>query len=498
MPDNTLKLSPEQQQKLSTNLGAWHLALRPDEKPAWFHQRLIIPAIERLLNGRGKRKLAICLPPGHGKSEVGTVSLIPFLLGSRPGIRAMTLSYSTAFAMEFGRRIRNICESDLATEVFPTAHPTLDSHGSKRFSTKGGSSYFAAGFNDRIAGVHYDFIGIDDPVKSMFEAQSEPKMRARFDVYRSVVKDRLRPKGKMLMSLTRYWLRDFFARVMEAEPDAWDILIVPAEDTDGKFGWPPDRRGRFLWSDYYGDAHYESAKSDQEVWWSVWQQQPRAFDEFWFNEDWFLTYKPGTVKRGWAHYMICDPGLAMSARSDRTSILVIAAGPENRVFVVDWVYDRLNPEQRAQHIVRLARKWKPRRFVYEEQGLVSDTFYLNQRMAKENLVLRPVAVGRKGPRAQLTKESRIRELRSDFAQARIWFPPSIMQKCADGSEIDVIATFRNEEFIPYRGEDSVRHDDGLDSLSRIHDPELRIQFIPEPDGRPERREPQRGGWEAAW
>jgi len=65
---------------------------------------------------------------------------------------------------------------------------------------------------------------------------------------------------------------------------------------------------------------------------------------------------------------------------------------------------------------------KPRKWIYEEFGLVNDTWHLTKRAKKEGIQIHPVAVGRKGPRHMLSKEARIDQMVPDFREGRIWLP----------------------------------------------------------------------------
>jgi len=472
--------------QLAASLGDWYLALNPTYHDAPFQQEQIVPALEHLARRHGKRKLLIEVPPGHAKTDLATKHFIPHYLGNHPGHSAMTLSYSDDLSKMFGRAIKNVCNDPIAQSVFPGLALTRDSRANSFFATVQGNDYYAVGFDGTIAGRRVDLLGIDDPVKNKVQAESETIMSSHFDVYRSVVKSRLKPNGLMFMALTRYGLRDFAARVLESEGAEWDILSIPAEDAEG----------HYLWEEHYGRAHYESAKRDEEVWWATYMQRPKAFTENYFREEWLCFSEPGAVKGAWGNYMICDPALAQTRKANRTSIVVVAAGPERRIFLRDWVYDRLDPDQRADACCRLVRKWQPRRFLYEEFGLTADTFYLGKRFKQEGIALRPISTGRRGPRAALSKDDRIKELRSDFRDGLIWFPKSLKQTCVDGTTIDVIRTFLDEEYLPYRGPDSVPRDDGLDTLSRLHDPELRLEYVPEADPAERRRDDRRGSWEA--
>jgi len=155
---------------------------------------------------------------------------------------------------------------------------------------EGTNNFFANGI------LVHNCIVIDDPVKSMVEGRSEARMEEVFDIYRSVVKQRQKPGGIIVTYLTRYGMRDFAGRVMEAEGTMWKELMFPAEQ--------PADSGRYLWPQYMGKPYYEEAKKDPEVWWSVMQQQPKQLRSHVFRPEW-LTY--WDVERGWVEPLPTDP-----------------------------------------------------------------------------------------------------------------------------------------------------------------------------------------------
>lgn len=208
--------------------------------------------------------------------------------------------------------------------------------------------------------------------------------------------------------------------------------------------------------------------------------------------------------RKWAAYGICDAGRAVHRRADRTSIGIFTCGPEQRVFLVDWVLDRLDPGQRADTLVRLIKKWRPLRFIYEEIGMASDTFYINERFQRESIDLRLTPVGkgdRKGPKGMkgISKHERIVQLTEWFSAGRIVIPRTLLYKQVDGVVVDLIHYFIHEEYLPYRGPQSTRHDDALDMFSRLLDPQLRLEWVDAVDTSDEDEEMDRaigrGGWE---
>ena len=207
--------------------------------------------------------------------------------------------------------------------------------------------------------------------------------------------------------------------------------------------------------------------------------------------------------RKWQAYGICDSAFSQKHRADRTSIGIFSTGPERRVFLIDWVLDRLDPRQRGDAIVRLIRKWTPVRFIYVEVALMSDTFYLNERFEREHIDLRLIPVGRKGPRKELSKHERICQIAEWFREGRIVLPRQLIYTQVDGKTVDLIHYFINQEFLPYRGTDTIRHDDGLDMFSRLLDSELRLEYDmdrgdEDEDDSPYDRPIGKGGWEALY
>ncbi len=186
-------------------------------------------------------------------------------------------------------------------------------------------------------------------------------------------------------------------------------------------------------------------------------------------------------RRG-ATYGICDAARSTKRSADRTSIGIFTCGPGQKVFLLDWVLDQMDPGQRADALVRLVKKWRPIRFVYEEIAMASDTFYLNERFQRENIDLRLIPIGRndlKGAKGVkgVSKHDRIVQLTEWFREGRIVLPRKLLYTQVDGKTVDLIYYFIHDEYLLYRGPNTTRRDDALDMFSRLLDPQLRLEFI---------------------
>jgi hypothetical protein len=173
--------------------------------------------------------------------------------------------------------------------------------------------------------------------------------------------------------------------------------------------------------------------------------------------------------------------MGKSAAHDRSAILVLIAGPEKKVFLVDAVLDRLDPTERIEHLVRLTRIWKPSSIYFEEYALTADTHFMRRRFDEEGLTETPIiSIGRKGIRGmdggRLAKDERIMQLQPDFRDGLIWLPKRMVRRLLDGTDFDIIDYVVNREYLPYAGEGSIENDDFLDCLSRIHSPEVTMQY----------------------
>jgi hypothetical protein len=510
-------------------LGSYYLALNPGYSYVPYQQERIIPAIEALAAGDLDR-LMLFVPAGHAKSDIATKAFIPWYLGNHPNHNAMLVCHTYPLAKDFGSHIRNtMSRNPIHLAAFPQCRVDNANRASDFFKTSAGNSFYAFGMDGGATGRRADILIIEDPIKDLQEALSETVQHAIHNTYKAVLKDRLRPGGKILFIMTRWAVRDLAARILEEEGARWKVLVLKAQEPDPLCEGCRDNvdphkcTAPYLWEGHFGRDRYEEAKEDGYIWESKWQQMPKPFLAQPFQQEWLRFYLPqgarpevnadGTIIAEPADYakiikfntyIFVDPALGKESRHDRTCILVLAAGPERRLFLVDAVLDRLDPGERINHLVRLVRLWKPQQVVYEEYGLTADSYFIDERFKQEGIELAVTSVGRKAIRGmsgqaggRLSKADRIMQLASDFKNARIWLPKKMTRKLSDGSNFEIIKYVIEREILPWAGEGSTVHDEFLDCLSRIHDPEVWISHVEreEEDVDHDSYTP-RGSWEA--
>lgn len=207
---------------------------------------------------------------------------------------------------------------------------------------------------------------------------------------------------------------------------------------------------------------------------------PKADPMQGFKRDWLCFYYRLVATERMNKYLLVDAANSKKKGSDYTAMLMVGIASDGNYYILDLVRDRLNLKERSDRVFDLHRKWKPREVRYEKYGLMADVEHLKQRMENENYRFNIVEVA-----GQTSKEDRIKRLIPLFEQHRIWFPKSKHVTDWQKQTVDLVHAFVEEE---YMGFPFSLHDDLLDALARIAEPDLRLiwpreektEYIPPP------------------
>lgn len=266
----------------------------------------------------------------------------------------------------------------------------------------------------------------------------------------------------------------------------WKVVTLMSEPPEGseqaKYLAP---NCRYLWEEFFGPSRYEDAKKNQWKWETSCQQRPEDALPERFERRWLRVYTD-KINPGRFHvWVLCDPALATHHKADRTSIMALAGLRNQRLAIVDWVLDRLDPAERTMRLIKMADRWEADAILYEETGMQADTFYLDRDVEAYGLNCPIIPVGRKGYRHQMSKDVRIAGLLATFREGRIVLPgvptpdgplPRFWYEQKDGKVVDLMAYLIESEYVLWAGKGSLDHDEGLDTLSRIHDPEFQMIY----------------------
>lgn len=195
-----------------------------------------------------------------------------------------------------------------------------------------------------------------------------------------------------------------------------------------------------------------------------------------FKREWvkFYDYHDG---KGLNTYLLVDPANEKKKHSDYSAFIVVGLGADRNYYILDMVRDRFNLTERANTLFRLHEKWKPRLVGYEKYGKDADIQHFESKMKLDNYRFHIQALG-----GQTAKADRIRRLIPPFENGKMWFPEQLDYTGADHKTRDLVRDFVEQELM---GFPVALHDDMLDCLARILDPNFPVSW---PKERPEERQ----------
>ena len=159
------------------------------------------------------------MPPRHTKSEFASYLFPAWVMGQKPQTKIIQATHTAELAVGFGRKVKNLLDSDIYRDVFPDIQLARDAKASGRWSTDMGGEYYAVGVGGALAGRGADLCIIDDPVSEQ-DALSPAALDNIYEWYTSGPRQRLQPGGAIIIVMTRWSIRDLTAKVCRSRPRA--------------------------------------------------------------------------------------------------------------------------------------------------------------------------------------------------------------------------------------------------------------------------------------
>ncbi len=199
----------------------WLPIVSPEFRWDWPHLRLLQEKCQRIIDGK-LRRLAIFMPPQHGKSEQVTVRLPAFALERNPKIRVAVGSYNQTHANKFSRKTRRIVRGRVRLST--------ERRAVGEWETEAGGHFQAVGVGAGITGNPADLIIVDDPIKSREEADSEVYRNRVFEWFTEDIYSRKSKDCPIILIFTRWHEDDLWGR-LSGLPNAadWEVLTLRAE-----------------------------------------------------------------------------------------------------------------------------------------------------------------------------------------------------------------------------------------------------------------------------
>lgn len=160
--------------------------------------------------------------------------------------------------------------------------------------------------------------------------------------------------------------------------------------------------------------------------------------------------------------------------NDYTSMLVLGRGADDNWRLHDGIRERLGLSERADALMELHKLYQPKHVFYEDYGMQADIEHIEYVQNVQTYTFDITPIG-----GNMSKMNRIMRLMPVFKNGRILLPRSCIRHNPQGEAYNLIKVFVSEE---YNAFPVLKHDDMLDCLARIEDPEVkRLLNKPQPD-----------------
>jgi len=332
------------------------------------HHKIFAEKLEKVARGELKR-LIVNMPPRHTKSEFASYLFPAWVMGQKPETKIIQATHTAELAVGFGRKVKNLLDSDIYRDVFPEIQLARDAKASGRWSTDRGGEYYAVGVGGALAGRGADLCIIDDPVSEQ-DALSPTALDNIYEWYTSGPRQRLQPGGAIIIVMTRWSIRDLTAKVLkkqaEGGADQWEVVEFPAifPDTDN-----------VLWPEFWSRDELEGVRASIPVakWNAQYLQNPTAEEGAIIKREWWNVWDlddPPVVDYVIQSY---DTAFTKSERADYSAITTWGVfypdeGDEAAIILLDAEKGRWEFPELKDAALRLYEEFEPDMVLIEQKA----------------------------------------------------------------------------------------------------------------------------------
>lgn len=338
-------LEAESRRYAKENLIDFIYYVKPQYRANWHHE-IIAQKVDFFIQSNEQNRLMLFVPPQHGKSEIASRCLPTYLLGRHPNTKIAACSYSIDLARSFNRDAQRIIDSKEYTEIFPKTKLN-----SKRIAAATGGSYLrnteefeivghkggykAVGVMGGLSGRTVDFAIIDDPVKDALEANSGVYRERVWDWYVNVLETRLHNKSKVILIMTRWHEDDLAGRLLDRQPEKWEVIKIPAIKEKGGIPEDPREIGQALWPEKHSlEKLLDLRALSERTFTSLYQQNPTVKEGDKIKRAWFEYCHEKELPERLTWDLWIDGAYTKNTANDPTGLMVAAYDERKRIMYV--------------------------------------------------------------------------------------------------------------------------------------------------------------------
>jgi len=408
------------------------------------HHKKMASAFEKVASGKIKR-LIINMPPRHTKSEFASYLLPAWFLGKFPNKKVIQTSHTAELAVGFGRKVRNLVDSDVYAETFPNVSLQADSKAAGRWNTNKNGEYFAIGVGGAVTGKGADLLVIDDPHSEQEAAlaATSPEIYDKvYEWYTSGPRQRLQPGGAIVIVMTRWGLRDLTGQVIKSAAqrggDEWQVIEFPAILPSGNPLWPE------FWSLDELSALKEELPNSK--WQAQYQQQPTSEEGAIVKREWWKFWEKDNPPKCEFIIQSWDTAFETTNRSDYSACTTwgvwTSEDGETNIILLNAYKARLEFFELKKRVLEEYKEYEPDALIVEKKASGISLYQELRRMG--------VPVAEFTPSKGNDKITRLNSVSDIIQSGRVWVPQTNWAE----ELIDEVASFPSGE-----------HDDLVDATT---------------------------------
>ena len=411
------------------------------------HHKVMGKKFQEIADGKLKR-LIINMPPRHTKSEFASFLLPAWFLGKFPGKKIIQTSNTAELAVGFGRKVRNLVDSEQYAKTFPNVSLRSDSKAAGRWATNAGGEYFAIGVGGTVTGKGADLLIIDDPhseQEAALAATSPEIFDKVYEWYTSGPRQRLQPGGAIIVVMTRWSKKDLTGKILQSMIDKdgehWEVISFPAI-------LPSNNP---LWPEFWSLAELEALRLELPAgkWNAQYQQEPTSEEGAIIKREWWRLWEPEKPPRCEFVIQSWDTAFTKSERADYSActtwgVFYLNENPNDpNVILLDAYKKRMEFPELKEKAFNYYKEWEPDAFIVEAKASGAPLIFELRAMG--------IPVQEFTPSRGNDKMVRINSVSDLFASGKVWAPAT---RWAD-ELIEEMAAFPNSD-----------HDDLVDSSTQ--------------------------------
>ena len=436
------------QEKAKTDFMAYVKYVWPNFIHGRHHEKMA-RAFEKVASGEVKR-LIINMPPRHTKSEFASYLLPSWFLGKYPGKKIIQTSHTAELAVGFGRKVRNLVDSDRYKDVFPEVALQADSKAAGRWATNYAGEYFAIGVGGAVTGKGADLLIIDDPHSEQEATLAEvnPEIYDKtYEWYTSGPRQRLQPGGAIVIVMTRWSKKDLTGQVLKAAAqrsgENWEVIEFPAILPTGNALWPEFWQIEELkalqqelpnskWmAQYQQEPTSDVSAIIKRDWWRMWEQDSPPFCSY-IIQSWDTAF----LKSERADYSACTTWGVFEHPDDTGKM-------QSNIILLNAFKKRMEFPELKEEAFQEYKYWNPDSIIIEAKAAGSPLIFELRAMG--------IPVQEFTPSKGNDKIARLNAVADMFASGRVWVPNTHWAE----ELVEEVASFPSGE-----------HDDLVDSMTQ--------------------------------